>query len=804
MRIELSQTDGTLPFITELPGFGIGQLEGYNGVGKSLTVSVLELCAGVRPRMEARAWRGLCEGMGRLSVTASELRETTTLQWVLDGALLWDRSKDADVAAPPELDWFAEVRVDDRPAQSLDEIRQLFAVERVNGDVGLTEELAGRADAAVRELDTFATRLLSSDRLETAESHIGDLRRLLDELSVERITERAETTARLRSDREAAEQVLREAIDHRARVADALRLRARLEEIAVRGAELDAQISELDERITPMTAERRDVAHQLNEAEKAAAQTEELRAELASATRSYKSANTRLRNVTRDLATASQRAGIGDEDDPSRRRSELEHHLADLRRQRLDVDASPAVIDLIDRLNPSLTHAVARGLSEQPLLSAPARAPSAWTVAEVAEALGRRRDELSDVPSPRDAQRIDDEIAQVTSQLAALRDVERLREQRVKTAERLNDAEQRSHKLTEQLDRTTSERLDELRDARRRLDDQLSQLGGHRTVLVYRRDALGAPQERDALSGQLASLLDQLGVDDKQLEGTYAAALQAAEQERDAFIHLRDLERAAAGEHERDLAQLQRVIDALRDDSRHAWIAAGPPPLPDNEQSLTAQLEAVERLQSAARRADDRLTAFRQLFPGMRASLEAVADELRGRIPKAAVRVREVFDWLERDAAGWFADDDFRAALLGEHATGVAVDLRTRQVSWTTDADERHTKPIEALSSGERAFAFTQARLALLQQRAGTVANRLIALDEFGAFVSANRIRQLSEYLHRWRETHEGDQILVILPANQDYETLARATDGPQADRYSRMAESLRQREWFVEEFDAA
>jgi predicted nucleic acid-binding Zn-ribbon protein len=802
MRIAITQAEGSLPFITELPSFGIGQLEGYNGVGKSLTVSVLELCAGVRPRMEARAWQGFCEGMGRLTVTATELRETTRLEWVLEGELLWDRSRDADAAAAPELEWFAEVRVGDRSAQSLDEIRRLFAVERVNGDVGLTEELAGRADVAVRELDGFATRLLSSDRLGMVETHIGELRRVLDELSLDRISERAQVAARRRRECRAAEQVLRDAVERRAHVEDAVRLRARLDEIAVRGADLEAQIRALDDRIAPLTVQRRDVARQLDEAEKAAAQTGDLRAELESARRSYKRANTRLGNIMRDLAAANQRAGIDDDDDPGRRRAELEEHLADLRRRRLEADAGPAVIELIDRVHPPITHAIARGLAEQPLLSAPARAPSAWTIAEVADALGRRRDELSDIPSPRHAQRIDDEISVVTSQLAALREVERLREQRARAAQRLNEAQQRSHDLTERLDRATSERLDELRDARRALDDQLSELGGERAVLTYRRDSLGAPQERDALSGQLSALLDQLGVSEQELDAAYAAALQAAEQERDAFIHLRELERSAAGEHERDVAHVQRTIDALRSESQHTWIAASALSLPTTEQPLADQLEALARLQVAARRADDRLTDFRQLFPGIRASLEAVADELRGRTPKAAVRVREVFDWLERDAASWFADDDFRAALLGEQAADVAVDLRTRQVSWTSGDGERHTKPIEALSSGERAFAFTQARLALLQQRAGSVANRLIALDEFGAFVSANRIRQLSEYLHRWRETHQGDQILVILPANQDYATLARATGGVQADRYMRMAAALREREWFVEEFD--
>jgi hypothetical protein len=158
--------------------------------------------------------------------------------------------------------------------------------------------------------------------------------------------------------------------------------------------------------------------------------------------------------------------------------------------------------------------------------------------------------------------------------------------------------------------------------------------------------------------------------------------------------------------------------------------------------------------------------------------------------------------WLGAVAASWFDDEGVREALLGPDAVDVSVDLGNRQVSWNAN-DERRTKPIEGLSSGQRAFAFTQARLALLQQQAGTSANRLIALDEFGAFVSTNRIRDLAGYLQRWRDAHPSDQILVILPANQDYAALARASEGEQAKRFARMARQLNKREWFVEEFVA-
>ena len=800
MRIQIAQTDGTLPFIEELPAFGIGQLEGYNGVGKSLTVSVLEICAGGRPAMNERAWLGLCDGMGRLTVTATCLNAATELRWVLDGAVLRQASDGLGKRVRPELHWFVEVSIDERPVQSLEEIHRLFAVERINGDVGLIEQLAGRVDLEVRELDEFSAAVLGSVKLEGADVDVGELRDLVGELSAERIAERASICSRRRDERQAAEKVLHRAVARRDRLDEAVRLGTRLEEIEVRGGELDSKIETLDAQIVELSERRDEAAGEVKVTEAAAGASEELLKELAKASKNYKTATTRVGNITRDLAEASQIAGVDDDDDPDPRHAALKLQIEQLRVERVNIDAGPAVIKLIDAIHAPLARAVASGLADQSLLSASARTPGDWTVGEVSDALVGRRDELRELPSPQGAHRVDELIRGLVRQVAALSDVVRLRAALVKAAERQTKTLERSTELSEQLDKTTSDHLDVLRGALRELDDELSRLGGERTVLVYRRDALGAPQERDALAGQLALLLQELKLDGAQVGQAHAEALRVAEQERDAFVEVRDIERRAVTDHERDLADLRRAAEALRDE-RFAWMAEAAVDLPAVDQALTEQLDALRTLQRRVRHADTRLTSFRAAFPGLSASLVAVAEELRGRTARASIRP-DVTAWLGGVAAGWFDDQAVREALLGEHASDVSVDLANRQVSWKAQ-HERRTKPIEGLSSGQRAFAFTQARLASLQQQAGSVANRLIALDEFGAFVSSNRIRDLAEYLQRWRDAHPSDQILVILPANQDYEALARASDGEQAERFARMARQLHEREWFVEEFVA-
>ena len=803
MRIQVAQTDGELPVITDLGGFGIGQLEGFNGVGKTLTVSVVELCSGRRPPLNAAAWKGLCDGIGRLEITATELNGADEMRWVLDGAHLWSQTSTLDSLAPPELTWFDAVTVDGRATSSFDQVRALFGVERINGDVGLVEQLAGIADSAVRELESYRDGLYGSAKLGEVETDIVALRDMVSELVVERVAGRAEALSRLTEERKRAERVAGEAAERRDRLHEAVKSRARIEEIAISGAELDAQIADLDQRIGGLRRQRDVVLAELEAAEAAAGQSTELQRELAKATRGYKSANTRVGNLTRDLAADSLIAGVGDDDDVETRHGELEQDLEHAHRARVEVDAGPQVVRLIDRVRPALVDAESAGLSEEPLLSAPARAHDRWTVHDVAAALRQRRDELADRPRPNEAAELDRQIAAIAHQLDALRRFQRNREELVRATERRTKAAKRSEQLAKELDQPTADRLDDLRRRRGTLDDDLLSLGGQRAFSVARRDSLGAPEQRDALAARLQERLGELGLNQEHLPDAYAAALQAAEHERDALADVRDRERVAEGDHERDVADVSRLINELRVSGSVAWMAGGTVGLPVIDQSLNEQLDGIRRLQQAVRGADERLTGIRALLLGVIASAEAVADELRNRPVRAAVRVDEVRGWLERYSAGWFADDDFRDALLGGGAHDVVIDLHSRLVKWQ-DAEAQHrTKPIEALSSGERAFAFTQARLALLQRSVGSTANRLIALDEFGAFVARNRVRQLADYLDGWRSTHASDQFLLILPATQDYTALARASDGADADRYARMAQELTQKQWFVEEFQA-
>jgi len=73
------------------------------------------------------------------------------------------------------------------------------------------------------------------------------------------------------------------------------------------------------------------------------------------------------------------------------------------------------------------------------------------------------------------------------------------------------------------------------------------------------------------------------------------------------------------------------------------------------------------------------------------------------------------------------------------------VEPATRQLTLQSGDGLKSQRSMEAFSSGERAFAFTQARIADLEP--SSKPNRLLILDEFGAYVSADRLPDLASFL---------------------------------------------------------
>jgi hypothetical protein len=77
--------------------------------------------------------------------------------------------------------------------------------------------------------------------------------------------------------------------------------------------------------------------------------------------------------------------------------------------------------------------------------------------------------------------------------------------------------------------------------------------------------------------------------------------------------------------------------------------------------------------------------------------------------------------------------------------------------------------------------------MATLDSAATESANRLIALDEFGAFIAADSMRRLSTYLLDRSGQFPRDQVVVVLPLREEIRVKPDAADKDGVSRWSQL-----------------
>jgi hypothetical protein len=210
----------------------------------------------------------------------------------------------------------------------------------------------------------------------------------------------------------------------------------------------------------------------------------------------------------------------------------------------------------------------------------------------------------------------------------------------------------------------------------------------------------------------------------------------------------------------------------------------------------------LEHLARAVESARQRVDAARVDLLALEGSLSALAEALE----QNTVPAESIYKYIP--ALRRLYEQEFEARLssremveaLFDNGGDIRLDLERRIVEWTTPNGEHRLRPLEALSSGERVFAYTLASLGLVENRPAE--NRLVALDEFGAYVAHDRLGRLLDFIKTNVIGRVADQVLIILPLAQDYATLARQARGALRERHARRIEQIEQRGYFAEYFD--
>jgi len=765
--VDAPEASHGISVIREIPDEPLCRIEGRNGIGKTLAMHLLELCTGQQPyAARSDAWRTLCEYLGSTTITVEGLRgpegddDSHELRFVFD----W-RSR-ADDPLPIEIrrGLFEEITLDGDDIEDMDDVRRWLTVVRIAGDETLTETIAGLV-AHDRELLRTASRvaldrgryvdglfdaLLVSFRRAPADAMLA-VSKELRELSAAR--------ADLVADRESQNSVVGryEAVYH---------AHAAVVQVTADAETLDTEIQSLAEQLETARQRRETAEEELRQARTQQRLSEEATKQLASAQRSFTRRLRALERADDAIVNATGRLGIGNDETAVRAALErLAGERAELAAERADLSDLFALRDLLDRMVQALAPAAAGGLRARTVATV---SEQAITAGQLLDAVRVRRDRLTvDAPA---VEELDEKLAKLDERESDLRALEDAYADRAGKRDKLAEAERA---------------LEELGDADGPADDLVTERAAAQAaaqrVEIEVGSALGAAEKQRARLGGGLSLEDleadlqrRLSEAETTVEAfgdglrKARAMLVAVDDRLDTADARRDELVGRAAELERELADQthrlhaedrhSRLRDVLGDraprvgdageDIARCWVAVH-----------AAQDRAVQRLQGSRGRLDAVARNMSELVDVIRDKAEA-SPELDPIRRLYQERLQERFD----------QEEILKAVFDG--GTLTRVDLATREIRWKTQGDEPRVRPFEAFSSGERAFAYVQARLGSVSH--ATSLNRVVVVDEFGAFLSRDRLIRLQQVVQRQLNDDVVHQAIVVLPLG----TVSESTNG--------------------------
>jgi DNA repair exonuclease SbcCD ATPase subunit len=761
-----------LRVIDTIPDYPLSRVEGLNGIGKTLALHLLELCTGQQPyRTRPDAWRTLCQYLGPTQVIVEGLRGERNDGERNDGArangdagrhtlrFAFDWRDRAELPVPLEVtsELFDEITLDGDEVGRVEDVRRWLAVVRIAGDETLIETIAALV-AHDRE------RLRAASRIARARSDYAD--RVLTEMvtafppdPARRALEIAEELRRLLARlRELADA----RIDHRAtveRLELAEQAYAVVRDVSANADTLHAEIQRLRERYEDAQTRTRESSDQLKTAREQERLSEEATKKLASAQRTFTRRLNQLKAADQEIEKAAAHLGVEADAEPlNAAREEVAHERNDVAQARADLEDVFALRDLLNGLVNALAPAAVGGLRARTVAIV---ADQTLTAGDLLEAVRHRRERLlTDAPA---VEELDKRLALLEARddgLAAL-------ETQVAEREMKRAAVAEAEQALEELSNASGSDGDSVAE-------RAAAHAATQRVEIEVAAALGAAERQLAQLGGGLSLDDLNAALDRRLAEAGTTTTLLHDELRGARVHLAELDdQLDAATSRRDKleatgAELGRTLNeqtfALQNDERHARLRAivgdrGPDPSDDSETLARAwtvihdaEDRTVRRLQAARRGLDALAGNMNDLLDMIRQGdrptpeLDPIRKHYEGRL-------LEQFDQPELLKA-LFDDGDL-----------VRIDLAAREMRWKTRGGEPRVRPFQAFSSGERAFAYVQARLAAAGEL--TALNRVVAIDEFGAFLSLDRLIRLREAVQRQVEGGAIDQAIVVLPLLQ-------------------------------------
>jgi archaellum component FlaC len=805
MRISIDADPiGPLSILTELPETPLAVLEGLNGIGKSLAIRILQICTGTIPYPEdSSVWQSLCAGLGPFSVSVSSLEGAEEIFWSGDSRK-WlkagGRTGDSVL--------FDERTVDGHSA-SLEEVRTLLTVHRIAGDESILDTFAGQADALSAMIRGASRRLTAAKNspLAVLEEAITSTIHELGSWTVPRYNDLSQ---KYRDSLIDLDDARKEATQKRSTFEDtfsALELHGNIEELQAITPGIEQSIREIDEAIRKTRAKRDEIQNQVTELAGQVSEAASWLNELQNAQRTLVRNRRKLSAERAAASAAAQPLGVQpQEPDVQDLIDSAQTEHANLLIRQSDLDSTPILKTTLRAASDSLTTASNRGLGERIAVDDP-ETGTQLTVYQTNRGMTARLQYLDEQPPMPEVQELASELRDVERRLALATQLQ-VTLANVRRYERLvSENEDRVTAALDATDQDAASKLRQLEAIRRECDDQLMEFASQRAALSQRLGPIPSGATTESLMSQLESLLMRLRIDLQSLE---VAGRVAQDNDRLAQETLRrSQDRASELRREIVLAQneVRATIATVVDGTELAWLRTAIPEhlIPVETAGLDAQISSIDGIRELLTKVDDRLGSLRAQMGAIDTAFETISGNLKEKISTAShsgvdkreLYLPEAYQFLSQQFSRWLNDARIRREILPATTSEVVVDARERNVIWR-EGGQLRSRPLEAFSSGQQAFAYTRARLAVIDDELHRSLNRLIVLDEFGAFIAHDLLSGLLSYLVERTGKYTGDQVLVILPLSTDYQDMANRASGAEQERLQELADSVTNNNYLV------
>ena len=760
MRFKIhSQPAGGVRVIEEIADYSLCWLEGHNGVGKTLAIHLLELATGSQPYTgNDAAWRSLRQNLNPVNIEVTDLKDGDQLDIMLTPAT-WPDTPDPTL--DPNLLGSARVNGEEIDMGAVSTLLRVF---RVAGDDTITSRFRNMINEDL--LLVRRRNLHMREPIEQLEKLTDQLFKDIGDLSSQNLDELEKSLAEIERRREEAAEQLQHAI----RLVDDLRelrnLDRTIEQLKVEEPRVEEELHSINLDIEQLNTKRTTLEWRQRELLPRAEQRENTLEQIKNLSLQRENHAEQARAALAQAVQVLEPLGLSPSEE-ERIKSEAE--TARLKRSSLlkDMDTltvSPDLSLLVRNIREPLEEATGTSLDNEIVVTLDTIRLS---VESLRDGITNRERELS---ANLQKSLVEDMEARLNEIDTYLGDVQAARKY-IRTykyqSTRVKNVGEEIRSLSDSLEDDTGEEYKDVVRELEELSEQLIKRVEQRVELRQRLKQLQSGGTREDLERRLAELQQTLDVS--------AHTQQAREQKAEADLAacrtrletITEESKNAQAELSTFNQRVTRVSRLFESDPGYSWLrnSLGTEHVPRAGQPTQDCLRRISRIGEAVYSLENSISELTREVAAVDNALVEL-DENIGKSSTPSNRyVRPLAVFYEQELGDLLRDPDIRHALFeGGRFTG--LELLRGEVSWRDKGDNPRRRPIEAFSSGERAFAYVLA--SVLQRARKDAKNRVLALDEFGAFIESDRLDRLLRFLNeRVLKAELADQIIIILPLRQ-------------------------------------